>query len=154
MKGNKKLLEKLNMLLADELSAISQYMVHAEMAEEWGYEKLHEHFQKRAIDEMKHAEMLIKRIIFLEGRPIVSKLNPINIGAEVPKQLDNDLAAEMGAVANYNAVIKIAGEVDDFATREMLEHILLDEDRHVNDIEERQDQIHHMGIAMFLSTQK
>src|SRR5512146_733059 len=87
MKGNEKLMGTLNSLLADELTAINQYMVHSEMADNWGYEKLHKHFEKRAIDEMKHAEKLIARILFLEGIPIVSKLNDINIGSDVPKQL-------------------------------------------------------------------
>ncbi|HUS92907.1 MAG TPA: bacterioferritin, partial [Phycisphaerae bacterium] len=102
MKGNEKLLETLNSLLADELTAISQYMVHSEMCADWGYGKLHEHFEKRAIDEMKHAEKLIGRILFLEGRPVVSKLGKMTIGATVPKQLEGDLGLEMGAVKAYN----------------------------------------------------
>ena len=87
MKGNKKLITTLNALLADELTAINQYMVHSEMCDDWGYEKLHTHFEKRAIDEMKHAEKLIGRILFLEGIPVVTTLKKIMIGAEVPKQL-------------------------------------------------------------------
>lgn len=153
MKGDPKLIETLNSLLSDELTAISQYMVHSEMAANWGYERLHKHFEKRAIDEMKHAEKLIGRILFLEGRPIVSKLKDMHIGAEIPKQLANDHAAEMGAVAAYNAGIKLAGEVNDFATREILEHILNDEDRHIDEIEALQDQISHMTLQVFLSTQ-
>jgi bacterioferritin len=152
MKGNAKLIETLNSLLADELTAINQYIVHAEMAENWGYGKLHEHFEKRAIDEMKHAEKLIGRIIFLEGLPIVSNLRKINIGADVPKQLVNDLSAEMDAIKAYNEAIKLAGEVPDFATREVLEGILNDEDRHVDEIEELQDQISHMTLGIFLTT--
>jgi len=152
MKGDKKLIEALNSLLADELTAISQYMVHSEMCDDWGYEKLHEHFEKRAIDEMKHAEKLIGRIIFLEGTPIVSKLNKINIGADVSKQLDSDHNAEMDAIKAYNKVIKLAGDVNDFATREILEDILNDEDRHIDEIEELQDQIEHMTLPIFLTT--
>jgi bacterioferritin len=154
MKGNDKLIEKLNALLADELAAVNQYIVHGEIAANWGYGKLHEHFEKRAIDEMKHAEKLIGRIIFLAGIPIVSKLSPISIGAEVPKQLANDHAAEMGAVKSYNEVILLAGEVKDFATREILEDILKDEDRHIDKIEELQDQITQMALPIFLSTMK
>ena len=90
MKGNEKLIAALNSLLADELTAINQYMVHSEMCDDWGYEKLHKHFEKRAIDEMKHAEKLIGRILFLEGTPTVSNLNKILIGATVDKQLEND----------------------------------------------------------------
>jgi bacterioferritin len=153
MKGNQELIKSLNSLLADELSAINQYMVHSEMCANWGYEKLHQHFEKRALDEMKHAEKLIGRILFLEGLPIVSELKAIHIGSEVPKQLDNDHQAEAGAIQAYNAAIKLAGEVNDFATREILEGILNDEDRHIDGIEELQDQISHMTMPIFLTTQ-
>lgn len=153
MKGNQKLIDTLNSLLADELTAINQYMVHSEMCANWGYEKLHKHFEKRAIDEMKHAEDLIGRILFLEGIPIVSNLKEIRIGSDIPKQLFNDHTAEEGAIAAYNAAIKLAGEVNDFATREVLEHILNDEDRHIDEIEELQDQISHMTFPIFLTTQ-
>jgi bacterioferritin len=152
MKGNAKLIEALNALLADELTAVNQYMVHSEMCENWGYDKLHEHFQKRAIDEMKHGEKLIGRILFLEGLPVVSRLKDIHIGAEVPKMFGNDHAAEEGAIAAYNQAIKLAGEVNDFATREILEEILEDEDRHIDEIEEMQDQIGHMTLPLFLTT--
>jgi bacterioferritin len=153
MKGNEKLLETLNTLLSEELTAISQYMVHSEMAENWGYAKLHAHFGGQAKDEMKHAEKLIERILFLDGIPIVSKLLPMHIGSDVPKQLASDHALETTAVKEYNDAIKLAGDVGDFATREILEAILHDEDRHVDAIEERLDQIEHMGIQIFLSTQ-
>jgi bacterioferritin len=98
MKGNEKIIALLNDFLADELTAISQYMVHSEMCANWGYKKLHEATEKRAIDEMKHAEKLIGRILFLEGQPVVSQLNKINIGATVEGQLKNDLEAEAGAI--------------------------------------------------------
>lgn len=153
MKGNDKLLETLNSLLADELTAISQYIVHGEICENWGYGKLHEHFQKRAIDEMKHAEKLIARILFLEGRPTVSKLREMSIGATVPKQFEGDHGLEAGAIKAYNDAIALAVEVGDNATRELLEEILEDEDRHIDGIEEKQDQIQQMGEQIFLSTQ-
>jgi bacterioferritin len=153
MKGNEKLLGTLNSLLSDELTAISQYMVHSEMCANWGYEKLHKYFEKRAIDEMKHAEKLIGRILFLEGTPIVNKLGRLSIGADASKQLASDHALESGAIKSYNQAIKLAGEVDDFATREILEHILQDEDTHIDRIEELQDQIGHMTLPLFLSTQ-
>jgi len=153
MKGNSKLIETLNSLLSDELTAINQYMVHSEMCANWGYEKLHKHFEKRAIDEMKHAEKLIARILFLEGSPTVSNLGKMMIGADVPKQLAGDHALEMGAIKAYNAAIKQAGEVNDFATREILEQILQDEDGHIDGIEELQDQIGHMTLPIFLTTQ-
>ena len=152
MKGNPKLIATLNDLLADELTAINQYMVHSEMAEAWGYKKLHEAFEKRAIDEMKHAEVLIVRILFLEGTPTVSKLNKMMIGADVPKQLAGDRALEMGAVKAYNEAIILAGEVKDFATRQLLEKILGDEDKHIDQIEEMQDQIQQMTLQIFLTT--
>lgn len=153
MKGHPKLIETLNALLADELSAINQYIVHSEMCANWGYEKLHARFEKRAIDEMRHAEKLIARILFLEGIPVVSNLNPIHIGKDVALQLENDHAAESGAIEAYNSAIKLAGEVNDFATREILEHILNDEDAHIDKIEELQDQISHMTLPLFLTTQ-
>ena len=153
MQGNPKLIETLNALLADELTAINQYIVHSEMCANWGYQKLHARFEKRAIDEMKHAEKLIARILFLEGTPIVSNLNPIHIGSDVAKQVDNDHTAEKGAIEAYNAAIVLAGEVKDFATREILESILNDEDMHIDEIEELQDQIGHMTLPIFLSTQ-
>lgn len=153
MKGNSKLIATLNALLADELTAINQYMVHSEMAHNWGYEKLHLHFEKRAVDEMKHAEVLIGRILFLEGTPTVSKYNKMGIGADVPRQLEGDRGLEMGAVKSYNDAIVFAGEVKDFATREILEKILKDEDRHIDQIEELQDQISQMSLQVFLSTQ-
>lgn len=154
MKGNKKLIEKLNSLLADELTAISQYMVHSEMSENWGYGKLHKLVEKRAIDEMKHAEKLIARILFLEGIPIVSNLKTMHIGAEIPKQLDYDHALELDAIKAYNAAIAFAGEVADFATRDLLEEILMDEDKHIDEIEMLTDQVSQMTLPIFLSTQK
>jgi bacterioferritin len=153
MKGNDKLLASLNSLLADELTAINQYMVHSEMCDSWGYEKLHKHFEKRAIDEMKHAEKLIGRILFLEGIPIVSELKKIHIGDVVPKQLANDLAAENDAIKAYNEAIVLAGEVRDHATRDILQSILNDEDRHLDEIEELRDQIDQMTLGVFLVTQ-
>lgn len=153
MKGNEKLLGVLNSLLADELTATNQYMVHSEMCDNWGYEKLHKHFEKRAIDEMKHAEKLIGRILFLEGLPVVTNLGKITIGDMVPKQLQSDHAAEEGAIKAYNDAIVLAGEVKDFATRDILQQILNDEDRHMDEIEELQDQINQMTLQVFLTTQ-
>ena len=114
MKGNQEVIDALNGLLSGELAAVNQYMVHSEMSANWGYEKLHNHFEKRAIDEMKHAETLIGRILFLEGLPIVSKLDPIHIGSDIPKQLASDHAAEEGAIRDYNAAITLAGEKKGF----------------------------------------
>ena len=153
MKGNEKILETLNGLLADELTAINQYMVQSEMCADWGYEKLHEAIEKRAIDEMKHAEKLIGRILFLEGRPIVSNLNKINIGATVDVQHKNDQAAEEMAIKAYNDSIKLAVEVGDNGTRDLLEEILEDEEEHIDWIESQLDQIEQMGLQVYLGEQ-
>lgn len=150
MKGNDKLIAVLNSLLADELTAINQYMVHSEMCDSWGYEKLHKRIEKRAIDEMRHAEKLIGRILFLEGTPIVSELKKILIGADVPRQVENDRIAEEGAIKAYNDAIILAGEVKDYATRDLLQSILNDEDQHIDEIEEMRDQIEQMTLPIFL----
>jgi bacterioferritin len=153
MKGDPKLIKTLNALLADELTAINQYMVHSEMCDNWGYDKLHKAIEKRAIDEMKHAEKLIGRILFLEGLPVVSDLKKLFIGADIPKMFFNDHNAEDGAIKAYNEAIVLAGAAKDFATREILESILKDEDAHIDAIEEVQDQIGQMGLQIFLTTQ-
>jgi bacterioferritin len=153
MKGKKKIIDKLNDLLADELTAINQYMVHSEMCDNWDYERLHEAIEKRAIDEMKHAEKLIARILFLEGTPIVSNLKKIQIGAEVETQLQNDLNAEKGAVKSYNGGVRLAAELDDNGTRELLESILKDEEDHLDWLEAQLDQIKQMGIQNYLAEQ-
>ena len=153
MKGNDKIFEKLNALLSDELAAINQYMVHSEMCANWGYERLHKAAEKRAIDEMKHAEKLIGRILFLEGRPIVSNLAKIVIGAEVEAQHKHDWAAEDGAVKAYNEGIRLAVEVGDNGTRELFESILKDEEAHIDWIEAQLDQIQQMGLQNYLVEQ-
>jgi len=153
MKGQEKIIEVLNGLLSDELTAISQYMVHSEMCDNWGYARLHELVEKRAITEMKHAERLIARIIFLEGQPMVSKLKKITIGPDVEKQLKNDLAAEYGAVSGYNAGVKLAAELVDNGSRELMESILKDEEDHVDWIEAQLDQIKQMGLQNYLAEQ-
>jgi bacterioferritin len=153
MKGSPKVIEVLNHLLADELTAINQYMVHSEMCANWGYEKLHEAIEKRAITEMHHAEKLIGRIIFLEGRPIVSQLNPIHIGEDVEVQLKGDLQAEYDAIKAYNAAIRLAVEEGDHGTRALLESILQDEEDHADWIEAQLDQISQMGLQNYLVEQ-
>ena len=152
MKGDPKLIKALNALLADELTAINQYMVHSEMCDGWGYDKLHKAVEKRAIDEMKHAEKLIGRILFLEGLPVVSELRKLFIGSDVPKMFVFDHKAEEDAIKAYNEAITLAGTVKDFATRDLLQGILNDEDAHMDEIEEVQDQIGQMGLQIFLTT--
>jgi bacterioferritin len=153
LKGHEKVLELLNFLLADELTAINQYMVHSEMCDDWGYHRLHDLIEKRAIDEMKHAEKLIGRILFLEGNPIVSKLNDIHIGPKIEEQLKNDWEAENQAVKQYNDGIKLCVELGDNGSRELLEDILEDEEDHIDWIEAQLDQISHISIKDYLAEQ-
>lgn len=153
MKGNARILKKLNELLADELTAINQYMVESEMCANWGYERLHHAQEQRAIQEMKHAEALIGRILFLEGVPVVSKINKIEIGKDVRAQHENDLAAEIMAVKAYNEGIKLAAEVGDNGTRDLFESTLKDEEAHLDWIEAQLDQIAQIGYQNYLVEQ-
>ncbi|NMC20952.1 MAG: bacterioferritin [Thermogutta sp.] len=152
MQGNPELVKKLDELLADELTAVMQYMVHSEMCDDWGYERLHKLVERRAIEEMKHAESLIGRIISLGGTPTVSKLNAIHIGPDVPQQFQFDRSAELEAVKLYNEAIHLADKVADAVTRQLLESIVKDEDAHMDWLEEQLDQIQQMGVAVYLST--
>jgi len=153
MKGNDKIIEMLNQRLSEELTAINQYMVHAEMDENWGYGVLQDVVEKRAITEMKHAEKLIARILFLEGRPIVSNLLKITIGSDVKAQLSNDHELELDADKKYNEGIKLANELGDNGTKELLDSILLDEEGHIDWLEAQMDQIDQMGIQNYLTEQ-
>jgi len=153
MKGNEKILAALNNLLSDELTAISQYMVHSEMCDNWRYGKLHKYIEERAITEMKHAEKLIARILFLDGAPIVSNLKKINIGADIETQFKNDLDAELGAVKGYNEGIKLAYELGDNGSRELMDSILTDEEDHVDWLEAQIGQAKLMGLQAYLVEQ-
>jgi bacterioferritin len=153
MKGNEKVLAVLNELLAEELTAISQYMVHSEMCDDWGYPKLHQAIEKQAVDEMHHAEWLIGRILFLDGIPIVSKLNAIRIGKDVAQIVANDEEAELEAVRAYNAAIKVAREAADQSTADLLTKILKDEETHVDWGEVQRVQIEQTGLQNYLARQ-
>ncbi len=153
MKGKTKIHDTLNLLLADELTAINQYIVQSEMCANWGYGRLHDSAEKRAIDEMKHAEKLIARLLFLEGRPIVSTLNKIHIGDTVEVQHKNDVDAEVGAIKAYNEAIKLTVDLGDNGTRELLESILKDEEDHLDWLEAQLDQIAQLGIQAYLAEQ-
>jgi bacterioferritin len=139
MKGDERVVKKLDELLCDELTAIMQYIVHAEMCGNWGYQRLHQAVEKRARQEMHHAEKLIARIIFLQGTPTVSRLNQVHIGADVLKQLQSDLEAEL--------------HTHDAVTRELLESIVKEEDGHVDWLEEQLEQATQLGVPLYLSTQ-
>jgi len=153
MKGNEKLIVVLNSLLADELTAINQYMVHSEMCENWGYGKLHQAIRKQAMDEMFHAEWLIERIIFLDGAPTVSNLNPMKIGKTVLEMIKNDNGDELDAVHKYNAAIQLGRQVDDQGTVELLTKILKMEEGHVDWAEMQRSQIEQMGLENYLVNQ-
>ena len=153
MKGNEKLITVLNSLLADELTAINQYMVHSEMCENWGYGKLHQAIRKQAMDEMHHAEWLIERIIFLDGAPTVSNLNPMKIGKTVLEMIKNDNGDELDAVHKYNAAIQLGRQVDDQGTVELLTKILKMEEGHVDWAEMQRAQIQQMGLENYLVNQ-
>lgn len=153
MKGNAKVIEKLNQLLIEELTAINQYMLHSEMCANWGYERLHKAVEKRAIDEMKHAERLIGRILFLEGSPTVSELSEISIGADVEAQLKSDLGSEDMAVRAYNEGIRLAVEKGDNGSKQLLESILKDEEAHIDWLEAQLDQIKQIGLQHYLVEQ-
>ncbi|NLG40159.1 MAG: bacterioferritin [Chloroflexi bacterium] len=152
MKGKPEIIESLNFLLKDELTAINQYFVHAEMCADWGYEALHEVIEKRSIGEMKHAEQLISRILFLEGTPIVSKLNAIHIAEEVKGMFENDRKAEVDAIAEYNKAVRLAADLADNGTKKFLDAILNDEEAHLDYIEAQLEQIEQMGIENYLTT--
>jgi bacterioferritin len=153
MKGSKKLLLVLNSLLADELTVVNQYMVHSEMCENWGYGKLHAAIRKQAMDEMHHAEWLIERIIFFEGAPTVSKLNPIKIGKTVSEMISVDHADELKVVRDYNEAIRLAHEVEDQGSVDLLIKILKMEEGHVDWAEIQSAQIDQMGIENYLVNQ-
>lgn len=153
MKGNAKLITVLNSLLADELTAINQYMVHSEMCANWGYGKLQGAIRSQAMDEMQHAEWLIERIIFLDGSPTVSKLNTVKIGKTVSEIINNDSNDEVNAVLAYNDAIKLAREVGDQVTSDLFSKILAMEEGHADWGEVQQTQIKQMGVENYLMNQ-
>lgn len=153
MKGNEQIIQHLNLRLSEELAAINQYIVHAEMCENWGFSRLHDISRKRSIAEMIHAEKLIERILFLEGRPMVSNMAEIHIGSEVPKMHHNDHASEAGAIRGYNESIKLASELGDNGTRDLLNCILKEEEEHLDVLETHIEQIEMLGLQNYLSEQ-
>jgi len=153
MQGNPKVIAALNEALKEELTAISQYFLHSEMCENWHYHKLGELIKKQSIDEMKHAETLIERILFLDGTPNMTELMHVNIGQTVKDQLESDLKLETAAVAMYNRSVATAREAGDNASRELFERLLKDEEEHVDWLEAQLHQIKEMGYERYLSQQ-
>lgn len=152
MKGNAKVIEELNKALREELTAINQYFLHAEMCENWGYRKLAEFIKKQSIGEMKHAEALLERILFLDGAPTMEPLK-LSVGATVRDMIEADLRLETSAVAQYNAAIQLAMELKDNGSRDLLVTLLKDEESHVDWLEAQLHQIKEMGYERYLSMQ-
>jgi len=153
MKGNPTVLDHLNRALRDELTAINQYFLHAEMSENWGYKKYSKYIKKQSIDEMKHAEILMERILFLDGTPNMTEPMRVNIGANVKAQLEADLKLEINAVAMYNRCVQLARDEGDNASRELFERLLRDEEGHVDWIEAQLYQISEISYERYLSQQ-
>lgn len=153
MKGDAKLIDALNDILTAELTGINQYFIHAKMCSNWGYKRLADVHRSESIEEMKHADELIERILFLDGVPNMQRLEKVRIGEAVKEQLELDLALEMSAVARLNDAIALAVSVKDNATRELLARILVDEQEHIDWIEAQLSQIEQMGIENYLTVQ-
>jgi bacterioferritin len=153
MQGNSKVIAALNEALKEELTAINQYFLHAEMCENWHYDKLGHFIKKQSIDEMKHAEALVERILFLDGSPSLTELMKLTVGQNVKEQLQSDLKLEIDAVALYNRAIQTAREEGDNASRELFERLLKDEESHVDWLEAQLFQIGEIGYERYLSQQ-
>src|SRR5215831_9408178 len=151
MQGKPKVLIELNNALKEELTAINQYFLHAEMCENWKYSKLGDFIKKQSIDEMKHAEEIIERILFLDGTPNMTESLKINVGQNVKDQLESDLKLEIGAVAMYNNAVKVCRDEGDNASRELFERLLRDEEKHVDWLEAQVYQIKEIGYERYLS---
>jgi bacterioferritin len=153
MRGNERILIHLQECLKAELTAINQYFLHAEMMENWGYKKLSTYTRKESIDEMKHAEAILERMLYLDGSPNMTELFPLKIGQNVKSQLENDLALELDAVPRLNGAIKTAVEVGDNGSRELFEKILIDEEHHVDWLEAQLHIIAEIGVENYLAQQ-
>ncbi len=153
MRGNKNVIAALNEGLKEELTAINQYFLHGEMCQNWGYHRLYAVTKKHSIEEMKHAEDIIERLLFLDAEPKMAETLPLKVGANVKAQIENDLSLELGAVASYNAAIKVCTEAGDAASRELFEELLADEEGHVDWLEAQIHQIKELGYERYLSMQ-
>ena len=153
MKGNPKVIAALNEALKEELTAINQYFLHAEMCENWHYSRLGDYIKKQSIDEMKHAEALIERLLFLDATPAMTELMRLTVGKNVKEQLESDLTLELNAVAMYNRFVQISREEGDNASRELFERLLKDEEEHVDWLEAQIHLIEEIGYERYLSQQ-
>jgi len=153
MRGDPKVIEQLNAALSAELTAIVQYMTQSEMCQNWGYKRLGERTKARAIEEMRHAEGLIERIIFLDSIPTVDVGLKPQLGSNVQKQMEINLKDELDAVHQYNGAVKVCVQANDDGSRVLFEHMIKDEERHVDYLEAQVHSIKEMGIANYLSQQ-
>lgn len=153
MQGNPKVIAALNEALKEELTAINQYFLHAEMCENWHYDKLGEYIKKQSIDEMKHAEALIERILFLDATPNMTELMKLTVGQNVKEQIESDLKLEINAVAMYNRSIQLTRDEGDNTSRELFERLLKDEENHVFWLEAQLHQMRELGYERYLSQQ-
>ena len=152
MRGNPKVIDHLNEALREELTAINQYFLHAEMCHNWGYHGLGDYIKKQSIDEMKHAEKLIERLLFLDATPQMNYMD-LNVGGNVRAQLEADLKLEENAVAMYNKAIKVSRDAGDDVSRELFSFLLKDEEAHVDWLEMQLHQIKEIGYERYLSNQ-
>jgi len=153
MKGKPEVIEILSKMLKEELGALNQYMMHAEMQSNWGYKRLSAETKKQSIGEMKHAEALMERILFLEGMPNLAELPKLNIGKDVKQQLSNDLALEKGAVSEYNAAVAAARKAGDNVSADLLDKLLQEEEQHVDHLETQLSLIEQLGYENYLAQQ-
>jgi bacterioferritin len=153
MKGNADMVKVLNEVLRKELTGINQYFIHAKMCKNWGYAVLAEHAWNESIDEMKHADQIVERILFLEGVPNVQAYDKIQVGSNVKQQLENDLGLEQAALTVLRPGIRTCLDARDDASRELLEHIVIDEEHHIDWIETQFHQIKEVGYENYLAQQ-
>tara|TARA_B100000609_G_C17217987_1_gene437932 strand:+ start:2188 stop:2661 length:474 start_codon:yes stop_codon:yes gene_type:complete len=153
MKGDKQVIQRLNEILTGELTAINQYFLHARICKDWGYERIAKKVYEESIDEMKHAQWLTDRILFLEGLPNLQKLEQISVGETVHEQLKADLALEERAIPRLKEAIELCLEVKDVGSRELLEKILVSEEEHVDWLESQLHMVNELGIQNYLSQQ-
>jgi len=153
MQGNPTIVEFLNEVLTAELTAVNQYFIHAKMMDNWGYERLATHTRDESIDEMRHAETLIERVLYFDGVPNLQRLLPLNVGENVPEQFANDLAVEYAAVERLNRGIAACVEAGDNGTRALLEEILTSEEEHIDWLETQLETISQLGHVAYLAEQ-
>ncbi len=153
MKGNEEVIQVLQDVLCAELTAVNQYFIHARMCENWGYARLAAYLRKESIEEMKHAQNVIDRILYFDGAPNMQKYMKINVGHDVPEQFHNDLDLEHQAVPRLNKGIEVARSLGDNGTRALLEQILRDEEEHVDWLEAQLHQVKEMGAENYLAQQ-